>query len=66
MLRKSKYIDGFFLCFLFNMLFNFWWGAIALVLWIAHIRLALPAYLTLISLFIWISVALVSTWLEVV
>jgi len=61
--RRGKPDDGLILCFLFNLLYNFWWGAIALILWILFFLLRIPIYLPIIGLAIWYGVALVSTLL---
>jgi len=63
---KGKTEDGFLLCFLINLLFNFWWGAIAFILLILHIVLRIPLFWSLIGLFIWLGVAFVSTLLVMV
>ena len=61
MRRKGKSSDGFFLCFLFNLLFNYWLGLIALVLLILHFWLKIPLFLTFIGLLAWVGVALITS-----
>jgi len=61
--RRANSADGFLLCFLFNLLFNYWWGIIALILWILHLWLRIPFYWPIIGYVIWFGVALFSTWL---
>ena len=63
--RKGRVDDGFMLCFVLNLLFNYWWGAIALILFGLYLWLKVPLYLSLIALLIWYGVAFVSTWLVV-
>jgi len=62
MRRKGSSDDGFVLCFLFNLLFNFWWGILAFILWILYLLLGIPLYWTLIATLVWFGVALFSTW----
>ena len=63
---KGSREDGFLLCFLINLLFNFWWGAIAFILLILHVVLRIPLFWSLIGLFIWLGVAFFSTLLVMV
>jgi len=65
MLKKGKPGDGFLLCFLINLLFNFWWGLIAVILLILYFVLSIPLCWSLIGLFIWLGVAFLSTALVV-
>ena len=63
MRSRGRPDDGFLLCFLFNLLYNYWWGAIALILWVLFIWLRIPIYLPIIGLAIWYGVAFISTLL---
>ena len=65
MRKKGNPGDGFLLCFLVNLLFNFWWGTIAVILFILYLWLRIPLFWSLIGLFIWFSVAFISTALVV-
>ena len=65
MRKKGNPADGFFLCFLINLLFNFWWGLIATILFVLHFFLNIPLFLAFIGLFIWLGVAFLSTALVV-
>jgi len=65
MRKKGNPGDGFLLCFLVNLLFNFWWGLIATILLVLHFFLGIPLFLSFIGLFIWIGVAFLSTALVV-
>ena len=62
---KGSAGDGFLLCFLVNLLFNFWWGIIAVVLFILSIWLGISIFWSLIGLFIWFGVAFLSTALVI-
>jgi len=61
--RRGRPDDGFLICFLFNLFYNYWWGAIALILWVLFIWLRIPIYWPIIGLAIWYGVALISTLL---
>ena len=65
MRRKGSSGDGVFLCFVFNLLFNFWWGVLTFILWVLFLWLRIPLILVFIGLLIWVTVALVSTWLVI-
>jgi len=64
-IKKGDPGDGFLLCFLLNLLFNFWWGLIAVILLILHFVLSIPLFLSFIGFFIWIGIAFLSTALVV-
>jgi len=61
MRRRGTIDDGFFLCFLFNLLFNYWWGVIAFILLVLYLLLGIPLYISLIATLVWFGVALLST-----
>jgi len=61
MIKKGNPADGFLLCFLLNLLFNFWWGAIATILLILSFVFKFSIIWSLIGYFIWISVAFLGT-----
>ena len=61
MRRRGNPTDGFLLCFLFNLLFNYWLGIIAFVLWVLYLLLSIPLYLSIIATLVWFCVALLST-----
>jgi len=65
MIKKGNPGDGFLLCFLVNLLFNFWWGTIAVILFALYLFLGIPLFWSLIALFIWLCVAFISTALVV-
>ena len=65
MIKKGNPGDGFFLCFFVNLLFNFWWGAIAVILFALFLFLSIPLFWSLIALFIWFGIAFLSTALVV-
>jgi len=65
MIKKGSPGDGFILCLLLNLLFNFWWGAAAFILFILYLLLGVPLFLTFIGLFIWFFIAFLSTALVV-
>jgi len=65
MRKKGNPGDGFLLCFLVNLLFNFWWGLIAVILLALHFILSIPVFWSLIGFLIWIGVAFISTALIV-
>ena len=65
MRKKGNPGDGFLLCFLANMLFNFWWGLIAVILLILHFWLQVPLFLSLIGLFVWLGVAFINSALVI-
>lgn len=50
---------GFFFCFLLNMLFNFEWGLFALILYLLHLWLNVPLWISLVLLGIWIAIAFI-------
>ena len=62
---KGSAGDGFLLCFLVNLLFNFWWGIIAVVLFILSFWLGISIIWSLIGLFVWLGVAFLSTALVI-
>jgi len=65
MIKKGNPGDGFLLCFFINLLFNFWWGVIAVILLILYFVLSIPIFWSIIGLCIWIGVAFLSTALVV-
>jgi len=58
---KGSVGDGFLLCFLLNLLFNFWWGTIAVILFVLRIWIPFSIIIPFIALFIWIGIALTGT-----
>jgi len=63
MRRRGNSDDGFILCFMFNLLFNYWWGILTLVLWVLFLIFRIPLYWTLIGALVWFGVAFLSTCL---
>ena len=61
MIKKGNPGDGFLLCFLLNLLFNFWWGAIATLLLIFSFVFRISIIWSFIGYFVWISVAFLGT-----
>ena len=60
-MRKAKYSDGFLLSFFLNLLLNYWLGLIALTLWVLHLWLGIPLFISLIALGAWVVTALFAT-----
>jgi len=63
---KGNTSDGYLLCFLINLVFNFWWGLLALALWVLHMWLKIPLIWSLVGLFVWLVIAFVGTLLVMV
>jgi len=61
MRRRGSAADGFLLCFLFNLLFNYWLGVIAFILWALFLLIRIPFYYSLVATLVWFGVALLST-----
>ncbi len=66
-MQRSDYSesDGVLLCFLFNLILNYWWGALAAVFLVLYLWLGVPILLSLIMLTVWLIIALVNTALVV-
>ena len=58
---KGSVGDGFLLCFLLNLLFNFWWGTIAFILFVLRIWIPFSIFIPFAALFIWVGIALAGT-----
>jgi len=65
MIKKGNPGDGFLLCFFLNLLFNFWWGLIAVVLLILFFVLGISIFWSILGFFIWFGIAFLSTALVV-
>ena len=64
-MRKAPASNGYFFCFLWNLIFNLEWVLLALVLYLLHFWTGIPAWVSLIGLGIWVLVALCLTLLVV-
>ena len=62
---KGSAGDGFLLCFLVNLLFNFWWGLIAVILFVLYLFIGISFIWSLVGLFVWLGVAFLSTALVI-
>jgi ABC-type protease/lipase transport system fused ATPase/permease subunit len=60
-MRKAKASKGYFLCFIWNLIFNLEWVLVALILYLLHFWTGIPAWISLIGLGIWLLVALFLT-----
>jgi len=63
MRRKGNSTDGFLLCFVLNLFYNYWWGILTLILWTLLLWIRIPLYFPIISLVVWYGVAFASTLL---
>lgn len=52
-MKKADPSQGFFLCFLMNLILHFWWGAAALILLILHFWLQIPWFFSWAASVIW-------------
>jgi len=53
-MRIADVSKGFFFCFLLNMLFNFEWGLLGLILYLLHLWLHIPLWIALALLGLWV------------
>jgi len=61
MQRRGTADDGFILCFALNLLFNYWLGVIAFILFVLHFWLRIPLFLSFMVSLIWVGTAFVGT-----
>jgi len=52
---------GFLFCFLLNLIIGYWWGILALILFLIYLWFDIPYYVPLIGIGVWIGSALIST-----
>ena len=60
-MRRAKKTDGFLLSFFLNLFLNYWLGLVALALWVLHLWLGIPLFISLIALGAWVVTALLAT-----
>jgi len=63
MYRRGTIDDGFILCFLFNLFFNYWWVVISIVLWVLRLWLPIPIIVAALPLLIWVGISMFNTLL---